>query len=128
MFDVLVLIFFGVMSYRIFSSLRRESSLFSDYKQSQKIRLLILLFPLGPLVLFLGSMLLHPPFSHLIALCCYVPTMFVARQQTRGFETAGTDKVQNVLIVLNQAFGIGLAGLIYVAVSFVFVFGTGLIK
>jgi hypothetical protein len=124
MFDIALLIFFGVMAYRTIRMVRQEANILAEFRQSQVVALLALLFPLGPLVLFFATLLMPFPLAFVIAAFCYLPALIVARQQSRILETAGTDRVQKVRDAASQAFGTALVGLIYVAISFTFAWGV----
>ena len=124
MFDIAAFIFFSVMSYRIFRAVQHEAPILGEFKQPQTLTILVLLYPLGPIVLLAGSVLMPFPVAHLAAASCYVPAFLAARRQTLALETAGTDRVRNAQAAISQAFGIALAGICYVAVALAFSFGV----
>jgi uncharacterized membrane protein len=124
MLDIALFAFFAVMAYRIAQSVRREAHILAEFKQPQTLGLLVLLFPLGPLVLLVGSLLTPFPVAHIAAVFCYLPALIGARRQARALETAGTDRVQRAQTAISQAFGTALVGLGYVAVVFALAFGV----
>ena len=124
MLDIAAFIFFSVMSYRIAWAVRHEASILGEFKQSQSLAVLVLLYPLGPIVLLVGSVLTPFPIAYLVAVSCYVPALLTARRQSLALETAGTDRVRNAQAAISQAFGIALTGVCYVAVVFAFGFGV----
>ena len=118
MFDLALLVVFVVMAYRITTGIHRESAVLQEFKQSRALIFLVLLFPLGPLIIFFGMSRLPFPFAFLAAAACYVPALVVARRSGRELETAGTDRVQRAQTLMSQAFGTALAGLVYVGAVF----------
>jgi hypothetical protein len=124
MFDIALLIVFGVMAYRTIQAVRNEAQILAEFKQSQAVALLAVLFPLGPLVLFVAAVVMPFPLAFVVAAFCYLPALIVSRQQLRILETAGTDRVQKARAAATQAFGTALVGLIYVAISFAFTWGA----
>ena len=124
MLDVFLLLFFGVMAYRIASAVSREGAIFREFNQPKSIGPFACLFPMGPIVLLTGVSRVGLLVSLVAAAGCYLPALFVARRRIQAFERAGTDRVKGALSASSQAFGTALAGLIYlgvvVVVAFVF--------
>jgi hypothetical protein len=128
MLDIALLVFFGVMSYRISKAVRDEATVLAEFKLTTKLALLVLLFPLGPIVFLFASVLIAFPLAYVAAASCYIPALLTARQQARTLETAGTDRVQKAQTAVSQAFGTSLVGLLYIAVVFAFTFGARFIE
>lgn len=112
------------MSYRIVRALRHEAPILAEFKQPQTLTILVLLYPLGPIVPLIGSGLAPFPIAYLVATSCYVPALLVAKRQTHALDTVGTDRVQNAQAAFSQAFGIALAGVCYVSVDLAFGVGV----
>ena len=118
MFDLALLGVFIVMAYRIATGVRRESAVLREFNQSRAVQFLVLLFPLGPLIMFIGVARLPFSLAFLAAAACYLPALVVARRSSRELETAGTDRVQRARSLMGEAFGTALLGLVYVAAAF----------
>ncbi len=124
MLDFVFLFFFGFMAFKIYRQLRREKFILSEFKQSGTLALLVLLFPVGSLVMLLGSYAIPFPFAFILATGCYIPTLLIARRQLRSLETAGTDRVQTAQSAISSAFGTALVGMVYVAIVFAISFAA----
>lgn len=124
MFDIAFFVFFSVMAYRTVRAVRREASIFAEFGLPRTLVPLALLLPLGVPVMLVTMFLIPFPWPQVAALCCYLPTLVVARQQLRALETAGTDRVQGAQVAITGAFGASLAGLVYVVVAFAFAYGA----
>ena len=123
MLEMVLFIAFGVMAIRIARAVHAESAIFREFKQSRSIGALVFLFPLGPLVLLIGSFRLGWLVAGVLATACYVPALLVAKRRLAVFERAGTDRVHSARTAVSQAFGTALAGLLYVAVFLIFLIG-----
>lgn len=123
MFDIAFLLLFCIVSYSSIRTLRREKQIISELGLSQAIAWLTLLFPFGPIVLFIGTATLPLPLPHLVATACYVPSVLVAYTQTRHLDRVGTDRTDNAQKATSRIFNTALIGLAYVAASFVLLFG-----
>src|SRR5712691_12511880 len=121
MFDTALFIVFGVMAVRVARIVHAESAIFLEFKHSRSIAALVFLFPLGPLVLFLGTFRLGWLVAIVLATACYLPGLVVARRRVAAFERAGTDRVYPAKSAASQAFGTALVGLVCVAVQLVFI-------
>jgi hypothetical protein len=120
MLEIVLFIAFGVMAVRIARAVYTESAIFLEFKQSRSIAALVFLFPLGPIVLLLGSFRLGWLVAIVLAAACYLPGLVVAKRRLAAFERAGTDRVHPARSAVSQAFGTALAGLLYVAVALCF--------
>jgi hypothetical protein len=120
MLDVALLVFFGVMAYRIVSAVRREAPIFLEFRQSKALAMTALLFPLGPIATIL-LIARSPILAFTAGLACYLPSLFIARRITSALERAGTDRVQQAKAAASQAFGTALVGVIYAVGVFLYV-------
>ena len=83
MIDAVLLVFFGVMAYRVFSAVRREAHVLVEFNQSRALGATALLFPLGPIATLL--LVGRSPILALVAgLACYIPSMVIARRMMRS--------------------------------------------
>ncbi len=128
MLDIVLIIVFSVMAYRIATSIHRESMIFREFKLSRTLALAAMLFPFGPIGLFAGSVGLVFPLAYIGAAACYVPALLIARRLGNALEKAGTDRVKGAQTAISQAFGTALAGLIYVALHLVFVIAVAAVN
>jgi O-antigen/teichoic acid export membrane protein len=121
MFDIALLVFFCVMTFRIVTAVRRESKLFQEFRQpGTSLSVAVMLFPIGPIVMFAGTARLPFPLAFVGAAACYVPALFVARRISQALERTGTDRVKPIQSTSSQAFGTALVGLGYVVLLLVF--------
>ena len=119
MFDIAFFILFCVMAYRIATAIYLESKIFEEFKQKRTLAFLVMLFPVGSFVIFFAGIVRVPFYlAYVGAAACYIPAFIFARKLGLAFEVAGTDRVRGAKNVVSHAFGIALAGLIYVAVHF----------
>src|SRR5713101_4532957 len=116
MFDIAFLILFSVMAVRIAKAVSRESAIFREFNQSRALAIVVFLFPLGPIVLLVGSARLGLPLPFVLSAACFIPALILAQRNRQAFERAGTDRVKKAQGAVLEAFGIALAGLIYVSV------------
>ena len=120
MLDIVLLIFFGVMAYRIALAVRRTRPIFMEYARSQSLGNTVLLFPVGPIaMLFLVGR--SPLLAFLAAMGCFLPGLLLARRAGAAFDRAGTDRVDEANAAATQAFGTALVGLIYAAGVFLYI-------
>jgi len=125
--DIIAFIIFAGMTYRIVGTVRRESAIFAEFKQSTAVGYSALLFPLGPVImLFVGAR--APLIAIILCAACYAPGLVLARRATSGFDRAGTDRVQAASGAASQAFGTAIAGLAYTAAVLVFLVGLGSLR
>lgn len=120
MLDIVLLISFSVMTYRIIKALKQEAIIFSEFNLPKSLNKTALLFPLGPISMLL--LIGRSPILALIAgLTCYLPSFLSARKISHSLELAGTDRVNGAKAVVEQTFGTALVGLIYTIGVFLFV-------
>jgi hypothetical protein len=120
MLDVLLLVFFGVMAYRIAIAVRHERPIFLEFGQSRNLGHTAFLFHLGPVatLLLLGR---SPLLAFLATIACYLPGLVLAHRVGAALQRAGTDRVNAAKSVATQAFGTALVGLIYAVGVFLYV-------
>lgn len=120
MLDIVLLVCFSVMAYRIFNALKQEAAIFAEFKLPRTLSMTVPLMPFGPI-----SMLFLIGFSPLLALiaglACFLPNFLTGRRISKTLEHAGTDRVQRVDSIASQAAGTALVGLIYTVGIFLFV-------
>jgi hypothetical protein len=127
MLDLALLIFFCVMSYRVFVGIRREAIILDEFRLKNGIAHAALLFPFGPFILLIGPSRLAFPLAYVVAIACYLPAFVIARRYTSVLEVAGTDRVQRAQAAVQQASGTALLGLAYVSVTFIWFFAAATI-
>jgi len=128
MLDFIFVVLFIVMSYRIFRAIRAEEAIFREFNQSQILSVFSLLFPIGPVALIIGSFKFPVSLACALAAFCYLPSLIVARRQSRAFESAGTDRINRAQTAISQALGTSLVGLVYVGFSFTLFFASNAIS
>ena len=117
MLELALLVFFGVMAFRIANAVSRETVIFREFHQPRT-----LLFSLGPLIVLAGLNRVGLVVSTIAGAMCYLPALLNARRLMHAFDTAGTDRVRRAHSTASQAFGTVLAGLLYIAGAFGFAF------
>lgn len=127
MLDVAFLILFCVMAIRIARAVLRESSIFREFNQSRALGVVVLLYPLGPLIAMVGAWKLGAVLALVLVAACYVPGFMIARGISYALERAGTDRVKGARSATSQALGTAIVGFIYVAALFVLTFAVALI-
>ena len=128
MLDIAFLILFCVMAYRIATGIFRESKIFEEFKQPRTLVFLVMLFPFGSLVMFVGIARLPFYLAYFGAAACFVPALITAHRLGLAFEVAGTDRVKDAKKAVTQAFGTAIAGLIYVTLNFIFAISVAAIS
>jgi len=121
MLDILLILVLLVLTIRGFSALRRESIVRREFGQSGLLDVLVLLYPLGPLVLLIGPRFVPAVFVFFCAALLYAVPIFVASKQRNALECAGTDRVGNALEATSSATLGAIVGIIYVALVVIFV-------
>jgi len=121
MLDILLILVLLVLTIRGFSALRRESIVRREFGQSGLLDVLVLLYPLGPLVLLIGPRFVPAVFVFFCAALLYAVPIFVASKQRNALECAGTDRVGNALEATSSATLGAIVGIIYVALVAIFV-------
>jgi hypothetical protein len=127
MLDIVALLIFSGVAYRTFMTVRRESSILSEFGLSTTLAYTALLFPLGPVVLLLAAA--RVPIVG-VALCaaCYIPSLVLARKITATFDRAGTDRVKVASSAAWVALGTAIAGLVYAGVALALLMGLDLLR
>jgi hypothetical protein len=106
------------MAWRSASSLRAEAEIRREFGLSNALLSALILLPIGPLAMVVGSLLAPFPFAHALAATCFIPALVVARRHGRVLETAGTDRVRGLQSAISQATGASIVGLCYLLASF----------
>ena len=125
--DIVALIVFAWIGYRVLVAVRRESAIFAEFKQSTALAYTSLLFPVGPIAMLLIG--LRAPLAG-IAVCaaCYLPSPVLGRRLMVVFDRAGTDRVRTANAAAWEAFGAAIAGLAYAAIALVFLIALGFLR
>lgn len=124
MFDIALLIFFLVMSYRVSVGVKSEAGILSEFGLTTTLARVAVLFPFGSVILLVGPSRLAFPIAYILAAGCYVPALLIARNYGRALEVTGTDRVQRAQAVVSQAMMASLVGLAYVILTCALVFAV----
>ncbi|KRA42929.1 hypothetical protein ASD72_12740 [Pseudoxanthomonas sp. Root630] len=122
MLGVTLLIVLLVLGIRTFVALRRESAVRLEFKQSSQLDWLVLLYPLGPIALLIGPLLVPKAILLAAVAAFYAYILMVASRQRSALECAGTDRVKGSLSATSYASLGAIIGLIYVALTGIFAF------
>lgn len=128
MLDIVLLIFFIVMAFRVVRGVIKESLILGEFKQSRNLAVFVLLFPIGPIALLTLPYRVGWFPAVIVAACCYLPAMLISRSQLRVYDCSGTDRTKRAQNIANQALLGSLVGFIYVGVFLVFIFLGGSIN
>lgn len=120
MLNLILIIAFTVMAVRTARTVLRETAIFREFNQSRALGVLVLLFPLGPIVYFATAFRLGWIIAIVGAASCYLPALIAAKHRMHAFERAGTDRVKTAHEAATQAFGTALVGLIYCGIILTF--------
>jgi hypothetical protein len=113
--DVAAFILLAVMAVRINMGISRERAIFAELKQSRVLGLVVLLYPLAPVVAFFGTRSIGGVAGFVAAAFCFAPGLVLSRRCMSVFQRSGTDRSDRALAVATQAFGTAFAGLLYLA-------------
>ncbi|MEZ0232561.1 MAG: hypothetical protein ACAH12_06955 [Methylophilaceae bacterium] len=122
MLDIVLLIFFTFMTFRVVQGVVKEASIFKEFNQSKKLAPLSLLFPVAPILLLTLIHRLGWLPSVILASCCYLPSLLISQKQAEAFQRSGTDRTKKAEDIVNQAFLASMVGLIYIGIFLVFIF------
>ena len=114
--DLILFIVFLVVGVRVALSVRRESAIFNELKGPKSLVWLVLLVPLSPIVLMIVPIQIGWLPAAILASACCIPALVQARRSISVFETSGTSRSDTALKSSHTAFGLSLAGLIYVCI------------
>ena len=117
--DISILITLLVVAFRAAISIRKNHDIFAEYNQSTILALLVLIDPLGPLLLILGSPYIPKLYLFTLVIACFIPQLIIGRRQNRVFELSGTDKTDTAREALSIVNVGALIGLIYTSVYIV---------
>jgi len=122
MLDIALFIALLIVGIRAFFKLRGELAIRSEFGQSGAIDWIALLYPLGPAVLLVGSLLL----PKLVMLACvgafFIGAWIAWSRQRESLERAGTDRVRGALAATSLATLGAIVGTIYVGIAGIFAF------
>lgn len=121
MLDIVLFVVFIVVAVRVATSVHRESAVFEEFEQSKSLAVFVLFFPVGPVALLVLPHQVGWLPAAIAAVACYLPAMLSSRQRIAAFDSSGTDRSEAALRLSHEAFGVALVGLIYVAISVVFI-------
>jgi uncharacterized membrane protein len=121
MIDILLMVVLIVLAARGFAALHRESAVRREFGQSHLLDVLVLLYPLGPLLLLIGPYFVPAASALFCAASLYVASIFVASKQRNSLECAGTDRVNRALEATSSATLGAIVGIVYVALVAIFV-------
>jgi len=110
---IVLMIYFLVAASRISSAIGREAAIFEEFKQSRILKVLVWFFPVGPLLMLVGTLLTPFLVGFVLCLACYLPGMLAARKCMAAFERAGTDRVKGAQDAVTQVFGNAIGGLAF---------------
>jgi len=112
--DIAVFITLLIISYRSSKSIRDNSEILKEFKQSKILSVLVFVYPIGPILLFVSAgiplMLLY-----LLAAACYIPQLIIAHNQKNVLNCAGTDRVDEVNRAISLASLGAIIGLLYLS-------------
>lgn len=115
MFGIGALAFYVWVAAKTTSAISREREVFTEFGQSDMLKLFIWLYPIPFVVGVLPSVWLHLlVFGLPVSALCFVPGMVLAHTNRQKFETAGTDRVDRAERAVSMAIWTGLVGIIYV--------------
>ena len=114
--DLILFIVFLIVGVRVALSVRRESAIFDEFKGPISLFWLVLLVPLSPIVLMIAPIQFGWLSAAILASACCIPALVQSRRSISVFETSGTARSDTALKSSHTAFGLSLAGLIYVCI------------
>jgi hypothetical protein len=122
MIDITLFIALLVLGIRAFVALRREAAIRLEFGQSSLLDGLVLLYPLGPVALLVGSAYMPRALVFVCVAAFFIGAMFVASRQRNALECAGTDRVKGALSATSSATLGAMVGVIYVCLAGTFAF------
>ncbi len=122
MLDIVLLITLLAFGIRAFLNLRREADVRKEFGQSRLLDGLVLLYPLGPFVLFAGSHFLPRLLLVVGVGAFFIGAWIVSSRQREALERAGTDKVKGALAATSTATVGAMIGTLYIGVVSIFSF------
>tara|TARA_B100001063_G_C16240672_1_gene300636 strand:+ start:82 stop:444 length:363 start_codon:yes stop_codon:yes gene_type:complete len=109
-----------VISVQVIKGILRNKEVFEEFNQTKKLILLILLYPISPLVLLIGGFNLHVAVTYILGSLCFVPALVLAKKQALAFQLAGTDRVKDAKEVISKVNIGAFIGLGVIVISVVF--------
>ena len=122
MLDIAIFIALLVLSYMAFSALRRELAVRREFGQSSILEVLVLLFPLGPALIFIGRFFLPQAILFICVAAFFIAAFLVASRQRTALECSGTDRAKGALAATSAASLGAIVGFIYVGLAGTFAF------
>ncbi len=113
LFSVVLTIVFAIVALRIASSVRKEASVFREFAQSSLLGPAVLLFPLGPMILWAGAQRFGF-FALALGAICYLPGLILSNRSRNAFERVGNIRANEALEASHSAFVASACGLGYV--------------
>jgi hypothetical protein len=113
--ELVVLIVFAAVSFRLVKSISRDSPIRKEFGVSNSLPFAVALFPVGAALVPIAPAI-EGSLLYVAAAALYAPAFVLARRQERVLEVAGTDRVNGARQTIAQVFAGALCGLIYVAV------------
>ena len=120
MINLLFIIVMTVISVQVIKGILRNKEVFEEFNQTKKLILLILLYPISPLVLLIGGFNLNVAVTYILGSLCFVPALVLAKKQALAFQLAGTDRVKDAKEVISKVNIGAFIGLGVIAISVVF--------
>jgi hypothetical protein len=119
MFEVLLIIIFGVMAFRVVIGVNREADLITELKLPMTLVAVMPLYPAGPFLLLIGADSMPFPLAFIAAAACFLPGLLIANRFLKGVKAVGTERVKALRGVATEAFGTAIAGLAYVGINLI---------
>ena len=94
MFALVIGIMLIVVTARLYLIFPQHDAIFIELAQSKRIRYLILLLPVAPIVMSIGSSHLRFVSAFILAFACVALTWYYAHAQYHFFDAKGTARVQ----------------------------------
>lgn len=113
-FTVIITLFY--ISYKASREILSNRKIFTEFNQSLILAIIVFIYPLGPILLYVGSFYVYKIILFPVLALCYLPQLLIAMKQTKIFEVAGTDRVNNAKEALSLVTVGSILGLIYVSI------------
>jgi hypothetical protein len=107
--------YFTVAAVRTGRVISEEAAILSEFQQPGGLRVLVWLFPAGPLLLLMGPALMPSLVAIVLSLLCFLPAFVTARKSVAILERSGTDRVKRLQDSFAGVVGNGIAGMAFTA-------------
>lgn len=121
MFALVIGIMLIVETARLYSTFPRHASIFIELAQSKRIRYLILLLPVAPIVMWIGSLYLRFIPAFILAFACVALTWYYAHAQYHFFDAKGTPRVQAAQRWLSRVEMLAILTGVYLIIHLLFI-------